>query len=159
MDRERTGWGVDELADNPQFDFINKFIDNEQDDELFQDFNKSPYSEVKIGSRYVDFNTLTTNSSSNISIMSLNIQSLQAKFNEFNDLINFLATTNKSPDVICLQETWNVSDPDIFSLDGYHPLISRNRSFHRGGGVGIYIKSTLNYKPLNHLSLFHEKKI
>ncbi len=157
MDDDRLGWGVDKITQDPRYDFISRFIDNEQEDELFHDFNKSPYSEVKVGSNYVDVNNLKSNSNSSISIMSLNIQSLPAKFNEFKDLIYQLDSLKKAPEIICLQETWLVSDPDLYDLDGYQPLIFSNRNKYKGGGVSIYIKNNLNFKPLNHLSIFHEK--
>ncbi len=157
MDDDLLGWGVDEIAANPNLDFISKYINKEQDNELFQDFNKSPYSEVKIGSSYVDTNTLTITNKNSLSIMSFNIQSLPAKFNEFKDLICLLNTLNKSPDIICLQETWHISDPDLYDLDDYLPLHFNNRCNHKGGGAGIYVKKTLNYRPLINLTIFHEK--
>ena len=46
--------------------------------------------------------------------MSLNIQSLPSKFIEFNDMISNLNVKKCSPDVIALQEIWQIQDPAFF---------------------------------------------
>ena len=50
----------------------------------------------------------------NFSFMSLNIQSLTSKFIEFNDMISNLNVNKCSPDVIALQEIWQIQDPAFF---------------------------------------------
>jgi hypothetical protein len=38
--------------------------------------------------------------------MSLNLQSLPAKYNDFSELNNSFNVNHCSPDIFCLQETW-----------------------------------------------------
>lgn len=75
--------------------------------------------------------------------MSFNIQSLPSKFDEFSELIKNIAAANSSPDVICLQETWNIPDFTVFHLPGYKNLCLKNHSKTNSGEVGIYIKENL----------------
>jgi hypothetical protein len=74
--------------------------------------------------------------------MSLNIQSLSAKFNELKDTLDVFESKNCLPDIILLQEIWNVPSANLFVLDQYHPLVFKCRSNSNGGGVGIYVKSS-----------------
>ncbi len=72
----------------------------------------------------------------NVSIMSLNIQSLPAKFQEFQELIHVLSSSKCSPDVICLQEIWQIHDNMNLSLPGYSKLEYRIRNNNvQGGGL------------------------
>ena len=80
--------------------------------------------------------------------MSLNIQSLPAKYTDLKCLIISLLKHNCSPDIICIQETWNVIDPSLFSLPNYQPLIVKCRQLSQGGGVGFYIREGLNFNIL-----------
>ena len=136
---------MDRIEDDRQYDFIKKFIDCElnNDDIIFQDFNNSPYSETKIGSCYVDVDSITKFDHKSLLVMSFNIQSLAAKFNEFTDLISHLFLKNSSPDVICLQEIWQITDADLYEINGYQPIIFNARCNQRGGGVGIDRKSVV----------------
>jgi hypothetical protein len=45
---------------------------------------------------------------------------------------------------IVLQETWNIPYPELLNINGFKPLIFKNRRGMRGGGVGFYIKNNLN---------------
>ena len=89
--------------------------------------------------------------------MSLNIQSLPAKFTELKNFISQLAINNSLPDIICLQELWNLHDVSAFSIPGYFPLECTLRTLSQGGGVGFYFKNNLNFKILKEKSIFIEK--
>ncbi len=88
---------------------------------------------------------------------SLNIQSLQAKYFELVDLIGALNNISRSPDVICIQETWQITDPSLFPLDGYQQVILQTRAQARGGGVGIYLKNNVTFTLLTNFSIFYER--
>jgi hypothetical protein len=45
-----------------------------------------------------------------------------------------------------LQETWEVRFPSSLSLPGFQPLVCRTRDGMRGGGVGIFVRTGLNFK-------------
>ena len=91
-------------------------------------------------------------------MLSLNIQSITAKFDEFNDLIQSL--DGFKFDVICLQELWKMHNPDLFNLNGYHKLLFKSRSANvQGGGVGIFVNNQLKVKNLPEYSIFIDKII
>ena len=73
-----------------------------------------------------------------------NIRSLPRNFEEFELEIEQLA---QRPDIICLTETWlkNISDNDIFQIQGYEPLYSCAR-IKRGGGIGIYVNTGSDHR-------------
>ena len=152
------GWrGVEHISADDQFDFIKKILEPDTNDQ-FEIFNTSPYNETNISTSYINVDSVPTKSNNNsLILMSLNIQSLAAKFNEFSDLINYMMTQNKAPDIICLQELWKITDPDQFELDVYQPLIFNTRCNTRGGGVGIYIKNNICFNTLPQFSIFHER--
>jgi len=128
------------LVNNPNFNFINSVLAGDDGDPLPSagDFSDSPYSHSTFNTYYVDTPSLITQikNNPNLSIMSLNIQSLPAKFLTFRDLILQLSSSNCPPDIICLQEVWNVMDPSLFPLPGYQSLVTKTRSTGQGGGWG-----------------------
>jgi hypothetical protein len=73
-----------------------------------------------------------------MSILSLKIQSLPAKFEALKELITELTQNKCQPDIICLQEIWTVLDAKFFPSDGYQSLIFKSRLYSQGGGIGNY---------------------
>ena len=147
--------GVEEILNNHNFDFLN-LITNDDYEDSDPDFTMSPYTNLSINCSYSDLLNLKTNSDI-LNVLSLNIQSLPAKFNEFLDFLEELKNKNNSPDVVCLQEIWQTDNENLFKIAGYHLPIFKNRTLHKGGGVAIYIKSSLTYKILPELSIFSER--
>jgi exonuclease III len=84
--------------------------------------------------------------------MTLNIQSLPAKFHEFSEMVKNMSIYKCEPDVICLQETWRIPDPDMFNIDGYHPPVFKLRENMQGGGVAIYVKNQYVFSVLSKYS-------
>jgi hypothetical protein len=129
------------LIDNPLFDFIKVLSSNPDNDNSnsFSFFDSddfdSPYNNGNFDSTYVD-HMAVCNSRLNekINIMSLNIQSLPAKFTELSDFLNHCSMYKFIPDVILLQEIWQINDPSIFTLKNYQPLVFKCREKNRGGG-------------------------
>ena len=77
-----------------------------------------------------------------ISMLNLNIRSLDKNFDSFRD---FLHSSNMSFDIIGLDETWLKNKPlDYFMLNGYN-LEFKNRDKKRGGGVCLYIRDDIKY--------------
>ena len=154
------GRGLDDLMSDPQFDFLSFFTQEEENesvpDSFFINSHCSPYSNIDINCSYLDIENLQTLSSEKFTVLSLNIQSLPAKFTEFTDLISQFPNSS-SPDVICIQETWQIIDSSLFPLSNYHPLETNTRLNARGGGVGIYIRENLSYKILKQYSIFYER--
>ena len=90
-------------------------------------------------------------------VISLNVQGLLAKKDKFTLFISSLSNNFRSPDIICLQETWLNKDTEPFRLNNYHPLIHNYRSSAKGGGVGIFVHESITYDFNNDLSLFIER--
>ena len=77
-------------------------------------------------------------------IMSLNCRSLNANGHKIREEIAKKSAIDQ-PDFLLLQELWRVLDFNK-QIVGYQKLISSLRKDKNGGGVGIFVKSGLNYK-------------
>ena len=65
-----------------------------------------------------------------------------------------------NPDIICIQETWQLGDESLYNLQGYQKRCFKLRSSStQGGGVGIYVKNLLPFKVLPNLSVFIDKVV
>jgi len=148
---------IDSLANNPLFNFLNVF--DTEDDVFFSNTdgtNNSPYNVHDIN---CDYSALPNNFviDSDLSILSINVQSINAKFS---DLLDFLSNFSSDSylDVICLQELWQFPSNVEFKLPGYSPLVYKLRSNNvNGGGVGIYVKSNIEFSVEPVLSIFHDR--
>ena len=104
----------------------------------------------------LDYTTDVSNN--NLVLLSINLQSINAKFSELNELITLLSLKKSEPDIICVQELWQFPSDADFSLSGYHKLVYKLRRNHvQGGGVGIYIKSNLNFNVNVKSSIFVDR--
>ena len=85
----------------------------------------------------------------NFTIMSLNIQSIHAKFEEFKVIIDQLALSGQRFSAILLQETWldENSDLDRLQIDGYN-FISQPKSCSIHGGLAIYLREEFTYSEI-----------
>lgn len=73
-----------------------------------------------------------------------NARSLIANGQEFK---KYIADMNKSPDIICIQETWLCKSLD-FKMNGYE-VIRKDRINGRGGGCATFIKENVIYRQIN----------
>ena len=102
-------------------------------------------------SRYVAIDNadsiIPQNVNGTFSIISLNIQSLNAKFDSFVAYLSLLEENDVRFSAICLQETWLTAQQDvsIFHIPGYK-LINRARSCSAHRGLIIYLKEDYSYK-------------
>ena len=105
---------------------------------------KSPYINDN------DFIELLRNKKDTFKIISLNCQSLNAKFEMLKTYIDKWNDSNGKLDAICLQETWLAAgaDSSLLQLPGYN-LISQGKTCSVHGGVAIYIHEKYDYKILN----------
>ena len=102
---------------------------------------------------YMDHDSMASslsNKKNTFKILSLNCQSLFAKFDQLNILINILKDKGVVFNAICLQETWINEDMDtsIFHIDGYS-MISNCRRCSNHGGLAIFLDSRFNYRTLS----------
>ena len=87
----------------------------------------------------------------NFSLLHLNIRSLNK---HHDDLVSLLSSVDYHPSIIGCTETWlsNQSYVDILNLDGY-TFYHRNRPGRTGGGVGLYIHSSVPVNVCNDLKI------
>lgn len=80
---------------------------------------------------------------STLNIISWNARSLTCFENKSKlyELYNYLDSFETSPEIICIQETWNHLGQNLLNLKGYKPPVSfRRQKGKQGGGVAIFVK-------------------
>ncbi|MFO0002061.1 MAG: endonuclease/exonuclease/phosphatase family protein, partial [bacterium] len=121
----------------------------------------NPYYAMQISSKFYDIESLASAEfiKNRPIFLSINIQSLQSKFEQLRSELDECVSKNISIDVIALQEIWDVSHPELFVIPGYKPLICKKRLGMRGGGVGFFVKDHLSVQILEENSPFENKII
>lgn len=126
---------------------LTSHLQDENDHNNVLTISKSPYYCLEDITKYLHDNK------TKLTILSLNIQSLNAKFDKFISILQHLHLEQQSFDIICLQETWladnspidNFTIPNYTLLhQGFNPLCSRH------GGLIFYIKDGIPFKILKH---------
>jgi hypothetical protein len=122
---------------------------------------ENPLENIEFQSKFYDVEVfIETFKNTKLPIfINLNIQSLNAKYNKLNDLVNRLLQNKVPIQIIALQETWNIKYVNSVELPGFQKLIFKNRSIGRGGGVGFYIRNGLTYNVINPPLRHFEDKI
>ena len=119
-------------------------MDDIDEEEMPTIFKNSPY--------YDDESLISVlqNKQGLFSILSLNCQSLHAKFNMFKLYLENLALSGCYFSVVCLQETWlsELHDTSLLEIQGYN-LVVRHSSCSVHGGVCYYIKKELIWKSID----------
>lgn len=136
-------FSLDNLVNDPKFNFLSQICLNNPESDSFDFLNAdnidSPYNNSKFSCLYSDENEFCTKyqGDKRLAIMSLNVQSINAKICELREFIQHCAYMNCTPDVICIQETWNIIDDNTLQIVGYQPLVYTCRKNSQGGGVGL----------------------
>lgn len=157
---------LEDLKEDRRFDFLAKFestnnhsqVDDDNYD-YYQGIDDLPYSTSDLKCKYLDEIEFSKeySKSKKISFLSLNIQSLPSKFNEFVEFLSGLGSDGGFFDVIAVQETWQLPNTDMFMLDGYNSFFKTRNNNVQGGGVGLYVKDTIKATVIPELSVFTEK--
>jgi exonuclease III len=142
------------LNENEELDFRTMY------NQFFResDIVKDPYVNVNVVSKYYDMYNLSldVNLSKSPIFLSVNIQSLNSKYEDLRHQLFELCNKNITVDVVALQEIWEIFCPDSVSIPGYQ-FVYKMRQGMRGGGVGFYIRNGLNFKIFDNLSPFENK--
>ena len=100
-----------------------------------------------------EFVSFSSNLSENFSIMHLNIRSLQKNIDKVKDFLNDIKGKFS---VTVLSETWIDDDKadlnSLFHIPNYSFIHEKRKTNHKGGGLGIYVHKTLDYKILPNLA-------
>ena len=159
---DKNSLSLNNISRDQAFDFLHTLAMNDTIVHSPSDNNvpdDSPYNNIKLQCSYLnEYQFIEKYKNLNeLSFMSFNIQSLPSKFSELQILIQLLQFHRCAPDVILLQEIWNIIDPSFFHIEGYHPIIYKSRTLSQGGGVGIYIKSDYRFNILHSKSIFIDR--
>ena len=120
---------------------LSTFVESEHEIENFCD------------SRYIELSDITSiikDDGKDFTILTLNTQSINAKFDNLYPVINNLSSMGLYFGAICLQETWLSYDADIslLHIPGYK-LIHQGSRCTRHGGLVIYLHEQYTYKLRN----------
>lgn len=100
-------------------------------------------------SEYIDDTNGLVNAlkKSTFNILSLNCQSVNAKFCNLCTLLDRLAEHHCEISIICLQESWlgNDSDVSLLKIPGYE-LVNQPLKISKHGGLIMYISNNLKFK-------------
>jgi len=146
-----------EIERNPELNFLNKILDNNRNNEYVIE---SPYNLTHFDCSYITENSYINlnHSATDFNVLSLNIQSLSSKYDAFKTFIYKLINSGCGPDVICIQETWQINSETEFNIEGYQPLVYKIRDGGvQGGGVGIFVKNGLSFKINPNYSIFQDR--
>ena len=110
------------------------------------------YSKLIKHSGYYDdklMSTLIDNDRENFTILSTNIESVYAKFDELELFISEQGSKGIEFHAICLQECW-VSNPDISTLQikGYNCIVKKQTASKKGGLI-IYLQEDYDYEIID----------
>ena len=131
------------VKDKDLVKIVNDDLNNDDDDDV-EEIDKMSYSPYFFPSRLP--NNLI-NSKSSFGILSWNAESLSAKFNSLQILLESLSLQNTHFPVICIQESW-ISDESmlqLLQLEGYNSF-HVNASCSTHGGVVTYVDDTYDVK-------------
>ena len=119
---------------------LNHVLDVDAPETSHDDLNNSQFTLI-IHSPYYDqeeFIQHHSNNAGEFSVLSGNIQSLRAKYNELTILIKHLQS--QGCNIICIQETWlsNNYDTTDLSLEGFN-LVTQGTKCSSHAGPAIYV--------------------
>ena len=145
----------EQISFNP-FSLNNKNVldANELDEHYFNDETSNASETNYIFQEDIKQTLSETTQYDNLSLLHLNIRSLNTNFDDFN---NLLEESNFSFNIICLSETWstdkNFQESSNFHFPNYDAIHLERKTKKKGGGVLIYIKTNLMYRVRNDLSV------
>ena len=113
---DRVG-SIHQILNNIEYDFLSRYKDSTLNDNNFE----NPYYEIDLSCKYFDNKQFIEKLKQfqTLKFLSWNIQSLNSKFIQLKEYIDYLKENKTKVDIIALQEVWAIQDPDIFKIDDY----------------------------------------
>jgi hypothetical protein len=144
-DDNNDGGALTSLNNRPDLDFRQSLLNLPNFDP-----DNNVYIDANIISTFTDIDMFSQNCKGTDGpiFLNLNIQSLNAKHEKLKDIILRLANKKIFPDVIALQETWQIKYANLLELPGYQKIVYANRNVGRGGGVGFFVKNGVSFKTI-----------
>ena len=138
---------INDFLDNVRLNAVNSLTHllNTSDSDELNVIQHSPYFSDD------DLLQSSIHTSNGLSILSLNCQSLHAKFDYIKLLTEKFAASNCPLQVLCLQESWFSPETDLSSyvIPGYH-MISSGHYASTHGGLVIYLYEKWSYRIKNY---------
>ena len=102
---------------------------------------------------------LANSNADKFSILSTNIQSINAKFDKLEIFVELLNTMDFKFNIIFLQETWKSNNDGLsqFSLHGYD-LIAQGKNCSDKGGLIIYVDNNYNYEEKKIINMYEHSE-
>ena len=149
---------LDQVNTSANYNFHSVYSDKNIDDEL----ELSSLNFIESNCKYFlpcevreNINFHSPRTIQDLSIFSFNIRSLTGHWDAFTQLLYDMSDNNKFYfDIIGLSEIFNIPGNLPPKLPGYHPFEYKTRTDCIKGGVGLYIKDSLKYKPRDDLTIF-----
>ena len=95
--------------------------------------------------------SLCTEDVLSFSLCHINIRSIKANLGDFD---NYMRMLNRDFSISGVTETWlNDVTCDLYGMGGYE-LIEKHRTNKVGGGIGLFVKNGVNYRPRADLTIF-----
>ena len=143
--RENESYNLAQIMENSDSDFL--------PDDIFKlSLNPCEYHDPK-DILQINSNKETRNM---LSVFGLNVRGLTTNYDGFKNLLSDMTDNKFSFDFIGITEIHTIIDSKNYTLDGYHkPEMNPRPAGDDGkGGVGMYIKSEIEYKPRDDISIF-----
>ena len=123
---------------------LSKILNSTNEENEIDIVNHSPYYSIENVHSAL-------NKTDSFKMISLNVQSIFAKFSSIEAFLQNLHEKNAEPDVICIQESWlnNNSDLSLIQLDDYN-CISQGHRCTVHGGLITYIKKKYKIKKIDY---------
>ena len=122
--------------------------------EILRDFTDTDFEIRTLGeSPYIDIDSIAKHlqpHDKKFSLMSINIQSINSKFDKLSTLVQYLNENGFSFKAICIQESWLNEDQDttLLQIPDYN-MIHQGKNCSEHGGLIIYLKKEFNYTIRN----------
>ena len=111
---------------------LNFFSKVQQDND---EFMINPYDDLNMSCQYSNIKETIENmkNKKGLKIISWNIRSLQANFNQFKDFIDSFNREGCCLDIICLSEIWILKNIEFYNLENFN-FVYKMRNLSTGGG-------------------------
>ena len=146
----------DQIRTDRKYDIFHLYEDFNNEDDI-NSISDSPFTHGSMDCEYMDPSDLSKKLSiapGATSCFHINCRGLSHHWEGFKDLISELHSEQFTFDVIGISEAFQCENDTRLKLPGYQNFISRCREQGNRGGVGLFIKDSINYKIREYISVF-----
>ena len=146
----------DQIRTDRKYDLFHLYEDFNNEDDI-NSISDSPFTHGSMNCEYMDPSDLSKKlciAPGATSCFHINCRGLSHHWEGFKDLISELHSEQLTFDVIGISEAFQCENDTRLKLSGYQNFISRCREQGNRGGVGLFIKDSINYKIREDISVF-----